>query len=125
VRGDVGNTRDTGRIGENLPRLIPKRQGCDPMSGDRNPNLRAHVVVRGRVQNVFFRASCRKEAARLGVTGFVSNLRDGRVEAVFEGEVNAVRAAVDWCRRGPPGATVDSIEVNFEEPVGETGFRVR
>ena len=57
------------------------------------------------------------------MTGFVSNLRDGRVEAVFEGEPNAVRAAVDWCRRGPPGATVDSIEVDFEEPVGEAGFR--
>ena len=95
------------------------------MSGDGNPNIRAHVVVRGRVQNVFFRASCRKEAGRLGVTGFVSNLRDGRVEAVFEGEANAVRAAVDWCRRGPPGATVDSIEANFEQPVGETGFHVR
>jgi acylphosphatase len=95
------------------------------MIGDGNPNLRAHVVVRGRVQNVFFRASCRREAERLGVTGFVSNLRDGRVEAVFEGEPNAVRAAVDWCRRGPPGATVDSIEVDFEEPVGEAGFRVR
>ncbi len=95
------------------------------MSGDSGPVLRAHVIVRGMVQNVFFRASCRDEATRLGVSGFVSNLRDGRVEGVFEGEARAVRAIVDWCRKGPPDAIVESIEVTFEEPAGEIGFRVR
>ncbi|MGP8065117.1 MAG: acylphosphatase [Acidimicrobiales bacterium] len=87
--------------------------------------LRAQVVVRGWVQNVFFRASCRDEAARLGVSGFVSNLRDGRVEGVFEGTPAAVHAIVEWCRHGPPDATVESVDVTYEEPVGETGFRVR
>ena len=87
--------------------------------------LRAHVIVRGRVQNVFFRASCREKAARLGVSGFVSNLRDGRVEGVFEGTSAAVHAMVEWCRHGPPGAAVESVEVTYEEPVGETGFHVR
>ncbi|MGD0741871.1 MAG: acylphosphatase [Acidimicrobiales bacterium] len=95
------------------------------MGQSASPDIRAHVIVRGRVQNVFFRASCRREATRLGLSGFVSNLRDGRVEGVFEGEADAVRDAVEWCRHGPPDAVVESIEVTFEEPVGETGFRVR
>ncbi|MFZ0059618.1 MAG: acylphosphatase [Acidimicrobiales bacterium] len=95
------------------------------MSTSDDPGVRAHVVVHGRVQNVFFRASCREEATRLGVRGFVSNLRDGRVEAVFEGGAHAVHAMVDWCGHGPPGAAVESVETTFEEPVGEVGFRVR
>jgi acylphosphatase len=90
-----------------------------------DPALRAHVIVHGGVQNVFFRASCRDEATRLGVSGFVSNLSDGRVEGVFEGNEEAVHALVKWCGHGPPGARVESVEVNFEKPVGETGFRVR
>jgi acylphosphatase len=94
-------------------------------NGGGSAGTRAHVIVRGRVQNVFFRAACREQATRLGVSGFVSNLRDGRVEGVFEGEAAAVRAVVEWCRHGPPGAAVASIEVTYEEPVGEVGFRVR
>jgi acylphosphatase len=84
------------------------------------------VVVTGRVQGVFFRDSCRLEAARLGVAGWVRNRSDGAVEAVFEGPLLAVRAAVDWCRHGPPRARVDSVSVVEEDGAveGLISFRV-
>ena len=63
--------------------------------------IRAHVLVSGRVQGVWFRESTRERAEQLGLTGWVRNLRDGRVEAVFEGEPEAVDAALDFCRTGP------------------------
>lgn len=87
--------------------------------------IRRRVVVEGRVQGVFFRAACREQAARRGVCGWVRNLADGRVEAVFEGDPSAVRDLVDWCRAGPPPAAVRSVQV-VEEPVtGLSGFAVR
>ena len=87
--------------------------------------VRRRVVVRGHVQGVFFRDSVRRLADRTGVAGWIENRRDGAVEAVFEGEPDAVERLVRFCREGPRGARVDDIEVTQEEPVGEAGFSVR
>ena len=89
------------------------------------PDARARVVVRGRVQGVFFRAEARSRAESLGLAGWVRNAEDGSVEAVFEGDEARVRSMVDWCRRGPSGARVDEVEVESEEPREERGFHVR
>ena len=86
---------------------------------------RVRVQVRGRVQGVFFRAEARARAESLGVAGWIRNLPDGRVEAAFEGEDERVESMVDWCGHGPAGAEVEAVDVEREEPVGETGFRVR
>jgi acylphosphatase len=86
---------------------------------------RAHVVVRGRVQGVFFRDETRRRAGSLGVSGWVSNRPDGAVEAVFEGRREAVDSMVQWSGRGPSGARVEDVRVAWEEPRGEDGFAVR
>lgn len=83
------------------------------------------MTVEGLVQGVGFRETCRREAERAGVAGWVRNLPDGRVEAVFEGPGPAVEAMAGWCRQGPPWAEVKGMEVEHEDPRGETGFRVR
>jgi len=77
------------------------------------------------VQGVFFRAEARARAESLGVAGWIRNLPDGSVEAVFEGENERVESMVGWCRRGPSGAEVEAVDVEREEPVGEPGFRIR
>jgi len=87
--------------------------------------VRRRVVVRGNVQGVFFRDSCRREASSRGVAGWVTNRPDGAVEAVFEGEAEPVQAIVDWCGRGPRGAEVDSVDESTEEPEGLSGFEIR
>ena len=87
--------------------------------------IRRRVIVRGRVQGVFFRASCRDTAHALGVAGWVSNEPDGTVQAVFEGEEGAVEGMVAWCHTGPPQAHVQDVEVVDEEPAGERGFTAR
>ena len=87
--------------------------------------IRRRVVVHGRVQGVFFRDTCRREARRLGVTGFVRNVADGTVEAVFEGDPDAVSTMLDWVHVGPDQAQVSRVEVVVEEPAGLTGFAVR
>jgi acylphosphatase len=87
--------------------------------------VRAHVWVSGRVQGVFFRACTEDEARARGVTGWVCNTRDGRVEAVFEGGRADVEDMVRWCHRGSPGAVVSHVQVQWERPQGEPGFRVR
>jgi acylphosphatase len=87
--------------------------------------LRRRVVVSGRVQGVFFRDTCRQRAAAAGVSGWVRNRPDGAVEAVFEGEPDAVERMVAWCRQGPRGAEVTDVAVIDEPPTGERGFRVR
>jgi acylphosphatase len=86
---------------------------------------RSRVVVHGHVQGVFFRDSCRREAETRGVAGWITNRRDGAVEAVFEGDPDAVAALVEFCRRGPRGADVRSVDESTEEPEGLTGFDVR
>ena len=87
---------------------------------------RKRVVVTGDVQGVFFRDSCRREAARVGgVGGWIRNRNDGAVEAVFEGAPERVAAMVAWCRSGPPRARVDRADVIEEQPEGLTGFTIK
>ncbi len=81
--------------------------------------VRAHVFVSGRVQGVFFRHETRHEARLRGIKGWVRNLKDGRVEVVFEGEEEAVKELIDFCKRGPPGAKVTKVEVLWETYTGE------
>lgn len=88
--------------------------------------VRAHVYASGRVQGVFFRSEIQDEALRHGLTGWVRNLPDGRVEAVFEGEKERVDRLIEFCRRGPPGARVAKVEVVWENYTGEfRDFRIR
>ena len=89
------------------------------------PVIRRRVVVHGHVQGVFFRDSVRRMAEQRGVSGRVANRPDGAVEAVFEGEPEAVARLVDFCREGPRGAQVESVDVFDEDPRGESGFRVQ
>ena len=92
------------------------------MSQDR---VRTRVVVHGRVQGVFFRDSTRERADSRGVAGWVTNRPGGEVEAVFEGEPDAVRSLVRFCESGPRGAEVDRVETSDEAPEGLAGFEVR
>lgn len=85
----------------------------------------AHLRVIGVVQGVFFRASTREAAVALGVAGWVRNLPDGSVEAVFEGPREAVERAVAWARTGPPHAVVERVEVEWGAPEGLRGFSPR
>jgi len=88
--------------------------------------VRAHIVVSGRVQGVFFRSETQDEARRRNVTGWIRNMPDGRVEAVFEGEKDKVEDLVEFCRRGPPGARVTRVEVVWEDYIGEfKSFSIR
>lgn len=87
--------------------------------------VRAHVYVTGRVQGVFYRASTRDAAREAGVDGWVRNLDDGRVEAVFEGPEPAVERLIDWCHTGSDAAAVEDVDVTHEEPEGIHGFDVR
>jgi len=87
-------------------------------------NTRAHVFVSGRVQGVFFRQRTRLQAQMNSVTGWIRNLPDGRVEAVFEGEESAVKRLVDYCNHGPPSALVEDVNVTYETFTGEfTNFQ--
>ena len=86
--------------------------------------IRRRVVIRGTVQNVFFRDTCQREARRRGVTGWVANRADGSVEAVFQGDPADVDALLVWAADGPPRAVVTGLEVTDEKPQAETGFRV-
>jgi acylphosphatase len=100
-----------------------------PGVGGVNGSIRRHLWVSGRVQGVGFRASCAYQAERSGLTGWVGNLPDGRVEAVLEGPAGAVDAVTAWCRQGPRGAlVVDVCLVDEELPAGAgeaEGFAVR
>lgn len=88
--------------------------------------VRAHVVISGRVQGVFFRSETQDKAYRRNVTGWVRNLPDDRVEAVFEGEKADVDALVEFCRSGPLGARVKKVDVTWENPTGEfKAFSIR
>ncbi len=87
--------------------------------------VRYRVLISGRVQGVFFRDTCRRLAEQYGVAGWVRNLPDGRVEAVFEGPADAVCRLVDWARTGPRLAAVDDVAVQPEPPEGLSAFRLR
>ena len=87
--------------------------------------MRKRVIAHGRVQGVFFRDSTRQRAEAAGVSGWVANRPDGTVEAVFEGDEEAVARLVEWMNDGPRSASVSQTEVNEEEPEGLSGFDVR
>ncbi len=86
---------------------------------------RAHVLVSGRVQGVYFRATTQETAREAGVEGWVRNRDDGRVEAVFEGPEPAVEDLIAFCHKGSPAAAVEDVEVTYESPEGLEGFRIR
>ena len=87
---------------------------------------RAHLYIDGRVQGVFYRGFTQDLAYSRGLSGWARNLRDGRVEAVFEGEKRLVEEAIKECYSGPPGARVSHIEVAWETYTGEEkGFHIR
>lgn len=87
---------------------------------------RGHFIITGRVQGVFFRATAREEARRLGLAGWVRNLPDGAVETICEGSPEAVAVYKEWCRRGPPHADVRYVEERSGPATGEfTSFSAR
>ena len=92
----------------------------------RNMKVRAHIFVSGRVQGVFFRVETRYEAMKRNVAGWVRNTSGGRVEAIFEGEREDVEKLIEFCRKGPSGARVTKIDVQWEEYSGEfKDFKIR
>lgn len=87
---------------------------------------RAHLWISGLVQGVFFRARTKDQACLRGLTGWVRNMPDGRVETVFEGADKAVEEMIEWCRHGPQGAIVRDVDLKWEEPASEvSGFEIR
>lgn len=96
------------------------------MLNESTDQTRAHVYVSGIVQGVFYRGHTQKTAQSLGLTGWVRNLPDGRVEAVFEGPMDDVQKALAWCRIGSPSAHVERVDVRYETPIGAfRSFRTR
>ncbi len=92
----------------------------------RDKYSRAHVFVSGRVQGVSFRWYAQRQAQSLGVTGWVTNLFDGRVEAVFEGDKADVERMVNWCFSGPPMAHIEDVKVEWDVATGQfKSFRVK
>ena len=86
---------------------------------------RAHLLLQGRVQGVSFRYYTMQEARLLGLTGWVRNLWDGRVEVLLEGDDDAVKQMIAWCQQGPPTAVVEDVVITWEEPTAEfNNFRV-
>lgn len=87
---------------------------------------RAHVMISGRVQGVFYRSDTRDAARRIGVAGWVRNTPDGRVEAIFEGDRADVEKMVQWCRSGSPDAQVENVDVDYQEYQAEfDSFAIR
>jgi acylphosphatase len=99
--------------------------GNDIRAAYRVPVVRYRVLISGRVQGVFFRDTCRKMAERHGVSGWVRNMPDGSVEAVFEGSTGDVSRLVEWSRHGPRTAVVEDVRVQAEPPEGISGFQIR
>ncbi len=87
--------------------------------------VRAHVLVTGQVQGVYYRASTRERATEVGVDGWVKNLEDGRVEAVFEGAESDVETVIEWCHTGSQRARVEDVEFEYGDPEGLEGFEIR
>jgi len=86
---------------------------------------RAHVFVSGTVQGVYYRANARDTAHEHSLDGWVRNLDDGRVEAVFEGPDSPVEELIEWCRTGSPAADVEAVDIKYEEPEELEGFEIR
>lgn len=87
-------------------------------------HLRAHVLISGRVQGVGYRFSTQDVASVYSLSGWVRNLPDGRVEAVFEGDRVAVENMIQWCHKGPPHSQVNEVRVEYEKPEGLKGFEI-
>jgi acylphosphatase len=87
--------------------------------------VQAHVFVSGRVQGVGYRINTERQARQLHLQGWVRNLRDGRVEAVFEGTASDVTQMIAWCRQGPISASVKEVEVVYNPPQGHAGFEIK
>jgi acylphosphatase len=98
---------------------------CATRVGQTCPVSCYRVTVHGRVQGVWYRESCRRQAVAAGIAGWVRNNADGTVEAVVEGQSQAVDRVIAWMRQGPPSALVTSVEVSAETPTGVQGFSVR
>ncbi len=82
-------------------------------------DIRAHVRISGRVQGVFYRSTTRDRAEQLGLTGWVRNTSDGKVEAIFEGEETAIKDMIVWCHKGPRSADVSDVTVEYQKFLGE------
>lgn len=88
--------------------------------------VRAELIIKGRVQGVFFRASTRQKAEELGLSGFVRNLPLMRVEVVLQGSKDTIEQAIAWCRQGPPGARVSDVRISWTTPHSDmAGFEIR
>ncbi|HET7318125.1 MAG TPA: acylphosphatase [Nitrospirota bacterium] len=96
-----------------------RKISTSPAKGKDAEHLRAQVIIHGIVQGVFFRAATRDEARRIGVGGWVRNLPDGTVQALFEGEKKKVEEIIGWCHKGPPGAQVTRVDISWEPYQGE------
>lgn len=103
----------------------PGRSLLSDTASNSGTDRRAHVHVAGMVQGVAFRYYAQQKAEELGLAGWVKNLPDGRVEAVFEGDPDRVREMVAWCESGPASADVEDVTVEDETPEGLPGFEVR
>ncbi|MBD3354894.1 acylphosphatase [Candidatus Woesearchaeota archaeon] len=90
------------------------------------PKSRIHLIIKGRVQGVFFRANTQKHAEKLNLEGWVKNLPDGNVEVVAEGEKEKIKDFISFCRKGPSSARVDDIDIRWEDYTGEfKSFSIR
>ncbi len=96
-----------------------------PNSSPLHEQIRAHVFISGRVQGVGYRFSTVDQANQLGLNGWVRNLPDRRVEAVFEGSQATVEEMIRWCNQGPKGAVVNDVSIDYEAPEGLRGFEIR
>lgn len=99
-----------------FPVSLLSKEFCEVTMEDK---VRAHAIISGRVQGVFFRMETKRAADGFGVFGWVRNLRDGTVEAVFEGDRDRVDAVLEWCKEGPPHAKVADVDVTRDDYTGE------
>ena len=88
------------------------------------PMPAVHLLIQGKVQGVFFRASAKEVAEDLGISGWIKNTKEGAVECVADGAEAAIQQFVDWCKQGPSGARVDEVTVSQTDPIKDTGFRI-
>jgi acylphosphatase len=101
-----------------------KNTGRDINKNNEN-NIRAHIVVNGKVQGVYFRQNTQRVCSRYGVTGWISNQADGSVETVLEGDRDSVEKVIEWCKVGPPNARVEEFDLRYDRYTGEfQGFKI-